>query len=70
MTEHQDRQDISDVINRFATGIDRREFSLFRKVFTDDCHVVMGDYGHSRGWTRSLVSRRTPTLWRVIRCTG
>lgn len=45
MTEHEDQQDISDVINRFATGIDRRDWPLFRTAFTDDCHVVMGDYG-------------------------
>lgn len=45
MTEYEDRQEISDVINRFATGIDRRDFSLFRTVFTEDCRVEMGDYG-------------------------
>ena len=59
---------ISDVINRFATGIDRRDFSLFRKVFTDDCHVVMGDYGSFVGVDAIAASRRTPTRRRVIRC--
>jgi ketosteroid isomerase-like protein len=49
MTEHEDRQDISDVINRFATGIDRRDWTLFRTAFTDDCQVVMGDYGSFDG---------------------
>jgi 3-phenylpropionate/cinnamic acid dioxygenase small subunit len=49
MTEHEDRQDISDVINRFATGIDRRDWPLFRTAFSDDCHVTMGDYGSFDG---------------------
>lgn len=49
MTEYEDRAEISDVINRFATGIDRRDFSLFRRVFTEDCRVEMGDYGSFDG---------------------
>jgi 3-phenylpropionate/cinnamic acid dioxygenase small subunit len=43
----QDRQDISDVLLRYATGIDRRDWPLFRTVFTDDCEL---DYGEVGSW--------------------
>jgi 3-phenylpropionate/cinnamic acid dioxygenase small subunit len=45
VTEREDRQDISDVLLRYATGIDRRDWPLFRTVFTDDCHVDYGEIG-------------------------
>ncbi len=48
MTEHEERQDISDLLVRYATGIDRRDWSLFRTVFTDDCEL---DYGQIGAWT-------------------
>lgn len=48
MTEHEDRQDVSDVLIRYATGIDGRDWDLFRTVFTDDCDVDYGDIGHWR----------------------
>ncbi len=47
MTEREDRQDIADVLVRYATGIDRRDWSLFRTVFTDDCEL---DYGEIGAW--------------------
>lgn len=48
MTDPQDRLDITDVLVRYATGIDRRDWPLFRTVFTDDCHLDYGDIGQ---WT-------------------
>ncbi|HEY9265373.1 MAG: nuclear transport factor 2 family protein [Mycobacterium sp.] len=48
MTERSDAQDISDVLVRYATGIDRRDWALFRTVFTDDCEL---DYGEIGSWT-------------------
>ncbi|MGH3971326.1 MAG: nuclear transport factor 2 family protein [Mycobacterium sp.] len=48
MTEREDRQDISDLLVRYATGIDRRDWPLFRTVFTDDCEL---DYGEIGAWT-------------------
>jgi 3-phenylpropionate/cinnamic acid dioxygenase small subunit len=48
MTEPDDRQAISDLLVRYATGIDRRDWSLFRTVFTDDCELDYGDIG---AWT-------------------
>ena len=47
MTEREDRQDISDLLVRYATGIDRRDWPLFRTVFTDDCEL---DYGKIGAW--------------------
>ena len=45
MTEREDRQDINDLLIRYATGIDRRDWPLFRTVFTEDCQVDYGEIG-------------------------
>lgn len=47
MTERDDRQDISDLLVRYATGIDSRDWPLFRTVFTEDCAL---DYGVIGSW--------------------
>ena len=49
MTEREDRQDISDLLVRYATGIDRRDWVLFRTVFTDDCDLDYGEIGVWKG---------------------
>lgn len=49
MTEREDRQDVTEVLLRYATGIDRRDWSLFRTVFTDDCELDYGDIGTWQG---------------------
>ena len=36
----QDEHDISKVIVRYATGIDRRDYQLFRSCFADDAACV------------------------------
>jgi hypothetical protein len=43
------RQDVADVLVRYATGIDRRDWTLFRTCFTDDCEADYGDIGTWRG---------------------
>jgi 3-phenylpropionate/cinnamic acid dioxygenase small subunit len=43
------RQDVADVLVRYATGIDRRDWTLFRSCFTDDCEADYGDIGVWRG---------------------
>ena len=45
MTEYEDRQDISDLLVRYATGIDSHDWTLFRTVFTDDCQLDYGEFG-------------------------
>lgn len=47
MTAHEDQLDIVDVLVRYATGIDRRDWPLFRTVFTDECVL---DYGEIGAW--------------------
>jgi 3-phenylpropionate/cinnamic acid dioxygenase small subunit len=49
MTEREDRQDISDVLLRYATGIDRRDWALFRTAFTDGCELDYGEIGRWHG---------------------
>jgi 3-phenylpropionate/cinnamic acid dioxygenase small subunit len=47
MTEREDRQDIADMLVRYATAIDRREWQLLGEVFADDCDA---DYGEIGAW--------------------
>lgn len=46
---HTARQDISDVLIRYASGIDRRDWDLFRSCFTADCTADYGDVGTFEG---------------------
>jgi 3-phenylpropionate/cinnamic acid dioxygenase small subunit len=48
MSEGDDRGAIADVIVRYATAIDRRDWALFRTCFTEDCG---SDYGSIGGWS-------------------
>lgn len=43
-----DRDAIVDVLVRYATGIDRKDWPLFRTCFTDD---VVADYGTFGRWS-------------------
>jgi len=38
-------QEVADVLVRYATGIDRRDWTLFRSCFTEDCVADYGDIG-------------------------
>jgi ketosteroid isomerase-like protein len=49
VSEQEDRQDIADVLVRYATGIDRRDWPLFRTVWTDDCELDYGEIGTFKG---------------------
>jgi 3-phenylpropionate/cinnamic acid dioxygenase small subunit len=49
VSEREDRQDIADVLLRYATGIDRRDWPLFRTVFTDECQLDYGEVGTWNG---------------------
>jgi 3-phenylpropionate/cinnamic acid dioxygenase small subunit len=49
VSEREDRQDITDVLLRYATGIDRRDWPLFRTVFADDCQLDYGEVGSWKG---------------------
>lgn len=40
------RAEATDVLVRYATGIDSRDWALFRTCFTEDCDVDYGEIGH------------------------
>jgi 3-phenylpropionate/cinnamic acid dioxygenase small subunit len=42
-------QDVTAVMVRYATGIDRRDWALFRMCFTEDCEADYGEIGRWRG---------------------
>ncbi len=39
------RQEIAELLTRYATGIDQRDWALLRSCFTDDCVADYGDIG-------------------------
>jgi 3-phenylpropionate/cinnamic acid dioxygenase small subunit len=39
------QQEIAELLVRYATGIDRRDWDLFRTCFTPDCVADYGDIG-------------------------
>jgi 3-phenylpropionate/cinnamic acid dioxygenase small subunit len=39
------RDDVAEVLVRYASGIDRRDWSLFRTCFSDDCQADYGEIG-------------------------
>ena len=41
------RQEVAELLVRYATGIDRRDWKLLRTCFTDDC---VADYGSIGRW--------------------
>ncbi len=56
---------------RYATGIDTRNWTLFRSCFTDDCDADYGDIGHWHGgdeitaWMAETHASLGPTLHRI-----
>jgi hypothetical protein len=68
--ERQARQDIADVLVRYASGIDGRDWELFRSCFADRCEVDYGDIGSWHGadaittWMREVHDPLGPTLLR------
>jgi len=65
------RQDVADVLVRYATGIDRRNWTLFRTCFTEDCQADYGDIGVWHGadaitkWMEQAHARCGHTLHRI-----
>jgi 3-phenylpropionate/cinnamic acid dioxygenase small subunit len=39
------RDDVAEVLIRYGTGIDRRDWTLFRSCFAEDCDADYGDIG-------------------------
>ena len=65
------RQDVADLLVRYATGIDRRDWKLLRSCFTDDCQADYGDVGRWRSadeiteWMRTTHEPLGPSLHRI-----
>jgi len=49
LSDYRDRADITEVLLRYATGIDRRDWATFRAAFTDDCVLDYGEIGSFTG---------------------
>jgi 3-phenylpropionate/cinnamic acid dioxygenase small subunit len=79
MTSTEEAQDlvahVTEVLIRYASGIDGRDWQLFRTCFTEDCDVDYGDIGHWHGvdevtdWMRDTHDQVGPTLHRVSNVT-
>ena len=65
------QQDVSELLVRYASGIDRRDWTLLRSCFTDDCAADYGDIGQWRSgdeiteWMRKTHEPLGPTLHRI-----
>jgi 3-phenylpropionate/cinnamic acid dioxygenase small subunit len=65
------RQDVADLLVRYASGIDRRDWTLLRSCFTDDCVADYGDIGRWEGgdaiteWMRKTHEPLGHTLHRI-----
>ncbi len=77
---NRDRDDriaasVSGVLVRYASGIDDRDWALFRTCFTEDCDVDYGAIGHWSGvdevtsWMTETHDRVGPTLHRISNVT-
>lgn len=66
-----DRLAVSDVLIRYATGIDSRDWAALRSCFADDCEADYGDFGQWRSadeitaWMATTHDPLGPTLHRI-----
>jgi 3-phenylpropionate/cinnamic acid dioxygenase small subunit len=62
---------VTDVLIRYASGIDSRDWVLLRSCFTDDCEADYGEIGHWRSgdeitaWMAQTHDPLGPTLHRI-----
>jgi 3-phenylpropionate/cinnamic acid dioxygenase small subunit len=69
--DHQLRQGVTDVLIRYATGIDSRDWAALRSCFTDECDADYGDIGHWHSgdditaWMTETHGPLGPTLHRI-----
>jgi 3-phenylpropionate/cinnamic acid dioxygenase small subunit len=66
---------VTEVLVRYASGIDGRDWELFRTCFTEDCDVDYGTIGHWRGvdevtsWMSATHDQVGTTLHRISNVT-
>jgi len=69
------RDEVTDLLVRYATGIDSRNWSLLRSCFTEDCDADYGDIGHWQSadeltaWMSQTHDPLGPTLHRITNIT-
>jgi 3-phenylpropionate/cinnamic acid dioxygenase small subunit len=69
--DRETRADIAELLVRYATGIDSRDWDLFRSCFTDDCDADYGPIGHWHGadeiteWMRQSHAPTGHTMHRI-----
>jgi 3-phenylpropionate/cinnamic acid dioxygenase small subunit len=65
------QQDVADILIRYASGIDRRDWPLLRSCFTEDCDADYGDIGLWHGaeeitaWMREVHEPCGHTMHRI-----
>jgi 3-phenylpropionate/cinnamic acid dioxygenase small subunit len=68
---HTVRDAVMDVLIRYATGIDGRDWEAFRSCFTENCRLDYGDIGHWDNlddvttWMADTHDPLGPTLHRI-----
>ena len=71
MTDAPSKQDIAEVLVRYATGIDRRDWDLFRSCFASDClaeYEGIGTWESADAITDFMVTAHAgmgPTMHRI-----
>jgi len=69
--EREIRQDVTEVLFRYAAGIDGRDWDLFRTCFTEECEADYGAIGVWHGaeeitaWMRDTHAPVGPTMHRI-----
>jgi 3-phenylpropionate/cinnamic acid dioxygenase small subunit len=69
--DHDLQQAVTELLIRYATGIDSRDWVLLRTCFSDDCDADYGDIGHWHSgdeittWMAETHDPLGPTLHRI-----
>lgn len=52
--ELADRLEIDDLLTRYATGVDRKEWDLWETCFTEDAHIDYTAFGGTKGGVKDV----------------
>lgn len=63
-----DRAEITDLVTRYVTAVDRRNWDLYRSVFTDDAHIDYTAVGGIAGSVEEMCSWLNTTLGMFEAC--
>jgi 3-phenylpropionate/cinnamic acid dioxygenase small subunit len=54
LEELADRIEIDDLLTRYATGVDRRDWDLWESCFTADAHIDYSAFGGTKGGVKDV----------------